>query len=953
MKTRTYLLALVVLTLLSLVVLAAVPAQAEDEPAPGVARVSLIHGDVSAMRGDSGDWVATTVNAPLVRGDKITTGERSRAEIQLDYANVLRLGEKTEVKIADLTRTRIQLQVAQGLVTLSVFKGTEADVEVDTPNMAVRPLEEGLYRVEVMSPAETRLIVRKGEAEVATPEGSTRVGENKVIFVQGTDNPEYQIARAPGRDDWDNWNRERDAAIREAKSWKYANHYYTGAQDLDRYGRWVYVPDYDWVWTPYVSAGWVPYAYGRWGWYPYWGWTWISYEPWGWAPYHYGRWFYWNSSWCWWPGYRYYGYYPTWAPAYVSFIGFGFGHHRFSFGFGYGFNSIGWLPLGPYDHFNPWWGRGNRFNVVNITNVTNITNINNTNVGDIRVRRVGQGIGGSNLQAALTNANVRRAITTVSTDDFVRGRIPGNRPAIDAATLRQAQVVQGTLPAVPTRESLRPVDRPVNTAVTSRASGAQSFFSRQQPPAGPRPFNERATEVRQMMEQHNPLETGRGATPAGTGAAPATAANANRLGQDGSRGAFRSLPGAANTPGEPGNASNAWNSRERGLARAGGTSGPANAAGPSSAAATAPAGTAPGTGAQAGLRSGWESFAGRGASGHAGFSGEATHPATGTQLAQRSETASAQSSTPAAPSPQPARRGWERFGTGQARPGSAGSTATPGTPPTAPPTVTAAPRIQGTPSSNAGERPGWQRFGTGNSRQPWPAAVNAPSAPQNGSPAGLSARPESAASPPPQERGGWRRFETPSRPAPQGGVSGLGRAAQGGDEPAGQSRRFSTRSPNPPAERGGSIFSRERPATSAPSQERSGWSRFERSERAAPRSSERPPLDIRKPIVTERPAPQTDFSSGGGRSWSFPSGGNRSFDRGGSGSWSAPSGGNRSWSTPGGGGRSAPSFPSRSMGSMGGGGGSRSGGFSGGSRGGGGGSAPSRGHSGSFSRGRR
>ena len=138
MKRVYYILGLAALILLSLAVLAVQPARAEEEPTPGVARISLIHGDVSSTRGDSGDAVAVTVNAPLVRGDKISTGERSQTEIQLDYANVLRLGPATEVKIADLSRTRIQIQVAQGLVNLAVFKGTEADVEIDTPNMRAR-----------------------------------------------------------------------------------------------------------------------------------------------------------------------------------------------------------------------------------------------------------------------------------------------------------------------------------------------------------------------------------------------------------------------------------------------------------------------------------------------------------------------------------------------------------------------------------------------------------------------------------------------------------------------------------------------------------------------------------------------------------------------------------------------------------------------------------------------
>src|SRR5437899_2566625 len=102
-----------------------------DQPQTDVARVSMIHGDISMQRADTGDWSAATLNTPLVRGDQVSTGEKSRAEIQLDYANILRLSSTSQVKIADLTRTHIQLQVSQGYVNFSTFKGSEADTEID------------------------------------------------------------------------------------------------------------------------------------------------------------------------------------------------------------------------------------------------------------------------------------------------------------------------------------------------------------------------------------------------------------------------------------------------------------------------------------------------------------------------------------------------------------------------------------------------------------------------------------------------------------------------------------------------------------------------------------------------------------------------------------------------------------------------------------------------------
>src|SRR6266550_6346596 len=72
-------------------------AQDADDLKRGVARISLINGDVNVRRGDSGDWVAGVINAPLMTGDRIATGPSSRAEIEFDASNVLRVGANAEV----------------------------------------------------------------------------------------------------------------------------------------------------------------------------------------------------------------------------------------------------------------------------------------------------------------------------------------------------------------------------------------------------------------------------------------------------------------------------------------------------------------------------------------------------------------------------------------------------------------------------------------------------------------------------------------------------------------------------------------------------------------------------------------------------------------------------------------------------------------------------------------
>ena len=334
----------------------------------------MIHGDVSTQRGDSGTWSAAMLNQPVVNGDKVSTGPGGRAEVQLDYANILRLGPNSQATIANFTDKYVQIQIGQGLANYSVFGESEAEPEIDTPNVALHPAhQDGVFRIEVRPDGDSIIVVRKGEAQISTPQGIADIKPGDMVTVRGSGaDARYKITSAPDRDDWDRWNSERDRMIHNADAWHHTNKYYVGSEDLDANGRWENAPDYGQVWVPNEPDGWAPYRDGNWVWEPYYGWTWVGYEPWGWAPYHYGRWMWYGGAWAWWPGpvwgpgfYR-----PFWAPAYVSFFGFG-GGFGFGFGFGWGgWGGFGWLPIGPCDRFYPWWGgyRG-RFGVVGVNRV--------------------------------------------------------------------------------------------------------------------------------------------------------------------------------------------------------------------------------------------------------------------------------------------------------------------------------------------------------------------------------------------------------------------------------------------------------------------------------------------------------------------------------------------------------------------------------------------------------
>ena len=490
----------------------------------GVGRISMIHGDVSTQRGDSGTWSAAVLNQPVVNGDKVSTGAGGRAEVQLDYANILRLGNNAQANIANFTHKYIQIQVGQGLANYSVFGESEAEPEIDTPNVSVHPAhQDGVYRIEVQPDGDSVVIVRKGEAEISTPQGIAEVKQGEMATVRGAGvDARYKIGAAPDRDDWDRWNVERDHMIHNANSWRHTNRYYTGSEDLDAYGRWQNVPDYGDVWVPNEPGDWAPYRDGNWVYEPYYGWTWVGYEPWGWARYHYGRWMLYGGAWAWWPGPVWGWYRPFWAPAYVSFFGWGGG---FGFGFGWGgWGGFGWLPLGPCDWFHPWWGGyGGRFGWAG-------RGWYGGRWGGFAPLHSGTRF--SNV-AHLSDPRIGRGLSTVAAGRFGAGRV--RAVSATRAQISGARMMTGNLPVVPSRASLSASGRAA--APSTIHSGAAQHFFGSQSSSHPESFQEQTAHLQQSMQQSH-------TSPVTAGARAANSSSAEGRGSAASRGAIESRGGA-------------------------------------------------------------------------------------------------------------------------------------------------------------------------------------------------------------------------------------------------------------------------------------------------------------------------------------------------------------------------------------------------------------------------
>jgi hypothetical protein len=320
------------------------PAPAEDatDQQHGVARLSIVQGDVNVKRGDNGELVAAIANAPLMAQDHVQTAPGSRAEVQLDYANLVRLAPNTDIGFADLEYHRYQIQLGAGTIIYGVLRNQDAQAEIDTPSIAFRPNGEGEYRISVLDDGTTQITVRSGAGQIFSPRGSEQLQAGRTTLVRGNpSDPEFQTTYEIARDQFDDWSANRDHDLLASQSYRYVSPDVYGADDLDAYGKWV-PSQYGQVWQPQApTPDWAPYSYGQWDYEPYYGWTWVDYAPWGWAPYHYGRWFF-NTGygWCWWPGV--FGARYLWTPALVGFFGFGAG--------------LGWIALAPFESFFGWWG---------------------------------------------------------------------------------------------------------------------------------------------------------------------------------------------------------------------------------------------------------------------------------------------------------------------------------------------------------------------------------------------------------------------------------------------------------------------------------------------------------------------------------------------------------------------------------------------------------------------
>ena len=358
-RTERVLQSLLALTL-AFFALAASSAAWADPPGR-VGRIAQVDGNVWLFDDEEGEWVQARRNRPVTEGDRISAEQGGRAEVQIGAAT-LRLDGATDVEFTQLNDARVRMRVLGGSVALRVRGGDSVrEFAVVTNEGRYEPLRPGHYRVDV----------REQSSLGETLAGAMRFESNDSVldlndgqraeFWQERGTTHYAWA-SPLNDRFGDWVARQDRDDRRERN-RYVSNEMTGAEDLDRNGRWDRHPEYGAVWYPtVVAADWAPYRYGQWVHTRGYGWTWVDDAPWGFAPFHYGRWVSYGGRWGWCPGQ--YVARPVYAPALVAW----FGGPHVSVGINIGGPAVGWVPLAPREIYYPSY---------NVTNVY-VRNVNRT-----------------------------------------------------------------------------------------------------------------------------------------------------------------------------------------------------------------------------------------------------------------------------------------------------------------------------------------------------------------------------------------------------------------------------------------------------------------------------------------------------------------------------------------------------------------------------------------------
>lgn len=164
--------------------------------APVVGNLVSVEGLVEVQRTDAPRWIAAGRDEGVCEGDSVRSGERSRAAIALANDAVLRLDERTTIRLLDITAEPEQRSFL-GLVRGAVqsFSRKPRMLSINTPYL--NATVEGTEFAVTVGEAATDVILFSGAVLAGNDQGEVRIGSGEAASAERGKPPQSRLVVRP------------------------------------------------------------------------------------------------------------------------------------------------------------------------------------------------------------------------------------------------------------------------------------------------------------------------------------------------------------------------------------------------------------------------------------------------------------------------------------------------------------------------------------------------------------------------------------------------------------------------------------------------------------------------------------------------------------------------------------------------------------------------------------
>lgn len=174
------------------------------------ANLAFSDGEVSIKLEGEDRWVEAKQDDVLHQGDMIKTGEESRAVLEIDNGDAIRLDSSTEVKLASLVPSDVVVENIEGQVYSRVMESDSNTYTVRAENLQVKAL--GTAYTVSNDQEKGKVTVGVVQSNVELSKDSTEVKEGKkALYDVENDKLELKdIEKKELETDFMKWNKEKD-----------------------------------------------------------------------------------------------------------------------------------------------------------------------------------------------------------------------------------------------------------------------------------------------------------------------------------------------------------------------------------------------------------------------------------------------------------------------------------------------------------------------------------------------------------------------------------------------------------------------------------------------------------------------------------------------------------------------------------------------------------------------